>query len=301
MNAPTPPESRTGLRYDDLPRWHSTAGVGPRLTGRRAGERGPLIHFLHGNGFCGGVYWPCLRALASDHQLLLHDLEGHGESEAPAHFSGSDAIRARVPQVMDDLGLPAQGLIAMGHSYGGALSLQLVDRQPPRFRALILLDPILLPPAYYWGSRVATWLGRNPMANGARRRRSLWPSRDEARARLAGRGIYRGWTDDCLDHFIDHATRETPEGRALCCPTHLEAAIFEQPFPAWAAVSRLQLPTLLLYGDQSYPFFPGLIRRFRRKAPQVQIQAMPGGHCFMQEDPVATAEAVRRFLAQLPG
>jgi pimeloyl-ACP methyl ester carboxylesterase len=283
--------------YARLPRWHSTAGGGPRLTGRRAGERGPLIHFLHGNGFCGGVYWPCLRGLTTDHRLVLHDLEGHGESEAPPRFSGSRAIRARVPQVMDDLGLPQQGLIAMGHSYGGALSLQLVDRQPQRYRALILLDPILLPPLVHWGSRLATRLGRNSMANGARRRRTVWPSREEARARLAGRGIYRGWTDEALDHFIDHATRDTPEGRALCCPPHIEAAIFEQPFPAWGAVSRLKLPTLLLYGAQSYPFFTPLLRRLRRLAPQVQVQAMPGGHCFMQEDPAATTAAVRAFLA----
>jgi pimeloyl-ACP methyl ester carboxylesterase len=63
--------------------WQSQAGSGPTLRGRRVDNGRPLIHFLHGNGFCGGVYWPFLRGLLPDYALFCHDLEGHGASLAP--------------------------------------------------------------------------------------------------------------------------------------------------------------------------------------------------------------------------
>lgn len=285
--------------YHHLPRWTSTAGSGPTLRGRHAGDHGPWLHWLSGNGFCGGVYWPMLRGLAADHRLCLHDIEGQGESDAPPHFSGSRAILARVPAVMDDLGLPASGVIGMGHSYGGALTLRLADQQPQRFRALVLLDPILLPTPHWLGVKLASALGRNPIANAARRRRACWPDRAALQQRLAGRGIYRGWTEDAFHHFVEHASRDSAEGRVLCCPPAIEAAVFEQPFYPWVAVRRLAVPTLLLYGRDSYPFFPATIRRVRALAPQVQVQAMAGGHGFMLEDPAATTAAIARFLTSL--
>ncbi len=286
--------------YADLPRWSSTAGGGPPLQGRIAGQGGPWIHWLSGNGFCGGVYWPMLRPLARDHQLFLHDIEGQGDSGVPPRFRGSRTMLRRVPEVMDDCGLPAQGLIGMGHSYGGAMTLRLADRHPGRFRALVLLDPILLPTHLWLGLKLASALGRNPMAGAARRRRALWASRDDARSRLAGRGVYAGWTDEALDHFLDHATRDTPEGRALCCPPAIEAAIFEQPFYPWAAIRRLRIPTLVLIGRDSYPFFPQTARRIRALAPQVRIERMTGDHCFMQQHPADTTAAIRAFLTALP-
>ena len=72
--------------------WESRAGEGPVLRGRRVDGSGPTIHFLPGNGFCGGVYWPFLKRFAPDRSLFLHDIEGHGASDAPAHFSGIGPI-----------------------------------------------------------------------------------------------------------------------------------------------------------------------------------------------------------------
>lgn len=285
--------------YTDLPRWTSTAGGGPTLRGRHGGAGRDWIHWLSGNGFCGGVYWPMLSPLAEDHRLFLHDIEGQGDSDAPPRFRGSRAVLARVPTVMDEQGLPAQGIIGMGHSYGGALTLRLADRQPERFQALVLLDPILLPRRLWLGVKLASALGRNPMSNGARRRRAVWADRTEARQRLAGRGVYAGWTEEALDHFIDHATRDTPSGRALCCPPAIEAAIFEQPFYPWAAIRRLKIPTLVLVGADSYPFFPQTIRRIRALTPQVRIERVAGDHCFMQQNPTATSDAIRAFLKTL--
>ncbi|SEQ03600.1 Pimeloyl-ACP methyl ester carboxylesterase [Solimonas aquatica] len=277
--------------------WQSQTGDGPLLRGRRRDGAGPLLHFLHGNGLCGGVYWPMLRRLG-EHGLFCHDYEGHGASERPAQFSGTRALIRRIPQIIDEQ-IGAQPLIGIGHSFGGALSLRVAAAHPQRFRALVLLDPILLPPSAYFGLRLAATLRLNPMSRAARRRRAHWPTREAAYRHLHQRGIYRGWSDEAFAAFIEYAMREAADGGCeLSCPGALEGAIFDHPVYPWRALPKLRCPTLILYGQDSYGFMAGAMRRAAHSNPLLQVEALPGGHCFMLEDPETSAARIRAFLAQ---
>ncbi|QHS10198.1 alpha/beta fold hydrolase [Sinimarinibacterium sp. NLF-5-8] len=280
--------------------WHSQAGGGVTLRGRRIARADvPLIHFIHGNGFSGGTYWPLLHSFADRYALFCHDLEGHGQSDAPAHYSGTPAIIRRIAHVMDEQCGARAPIIGIGHSFGAAVTLGVAAAQPQRFSALVLLDPILLPRAHWLAVKAASAFSRNPMAQGARRRRSQWDSRDQVLEKLRGRGIYRGWQDDALACFVDYATRDTDDGRRqLCCPTEIEASIFEQPIYPWPMIRRLRTPTLLIHGQGSYAFFKPALKAIRRLNPGIQIEAVNGGHCFMQEDPEPTARLINGFLAR---
>lgn len=48
----------------------------------------PLIHFIHGNGFCARAYEPMLRALSKHFDLWLSDVQGHGDSDPGERFVG---------------------------------------------------------------------------------------------------------------------------------------------------------------------------------------------------------------------
>lgn len=240
-----------------------------------------------------------LRSLQAQHGLFTHDIEGHGESDAPEGFSGTRAILHRVPQVMRDQGLHEKGLIGIGHSYGGALTLAVAAAQPGLFKALVLLDPILLPAPAWWWFRHADRFGRNPMSNGARRRRDRWASRAEADQRLRGRGIYQGWAPEAFDAFLDYATRDEGDERVLCCPKNIEAAIFADPVYPWRALRKIDIPVLFVRGAQSYAFFPWTERILSRLKPEVEQRQLPGGHCFMQERPQAASQLVLDFLQGL--
>jgi pimeloyl-ACP methyl ester carboxylesterase len=277
--------------------WQSQAGSGPTLRGRRVDNGRPLIHFLHGNGFCGGVYWPFLRGLLPDYALFCHDLEGHGASDAPGRYSGTGAIIERVPQIIDEQCAAAAPMVGLGHSFGAAVTLAVAARRPDLFRALVLLDPILIPSPAWLGLKLAKVLGRNPMASAARRRRDRWASRDEALERLRGRGIYHGWREDALASFVDHATCDDGDARVLCCPRELEASIFENPVYPWRLIRGVSCPVLFLYGESSYPFLHAAARRARQLNPRVETRTVPGGHCFMQQDPERAAAEVRGFLS----
>jgi pimeloyl-ACP methyl ester carboxylesterase len=284
---------------DQTDAWSSSAGVGPTLRGRRSSGHGTAIHFLHGNGFCGGTYWPFLREVRQQRPLFCHDIEGHGASDAPTQFSGKSRIIARIPQIMAEQGLGGTPSIGIGHSFGAALTTRVAAANPGMFKALVLLDPIFLPPLTWLGLRLAASLGRNPISQAARRRRSRWASREEAVTKLRDRGIYQGWTEEALQCFIEYATRDDADGtRVLSCPTTLEAAIFDHPIYPWAALPQLDCPVLLLHGEQSYGFMAGAARKAARSNPRIERQAYRGGHCFMQEDPNGSAAVVREFLGR---
>ena len=289
-------------------RWESRAGEGPVLRGRRIDARGATIHFLPGNGFCGGVYWQFLRRFLPErgpppgspggYGLFLHDIEGHGESDAPPHFSGIGAIARRIPQVMQEQGLrDGRALVGMGHSFGAALTLKVAADNPGLFKALVLLDPIVFPTPVWLGVRALAALGLHPMVKAAQRRRREWPSRQECLDRLRGRGIYEGWTEESLADFVDSATRDEGGKRVLRCPPELEAEIYERPVYPWPSFKSLDIPILFLNGASSYPFFQPASRLAKRANPGVEVATVPGHHCFMLEDPADAHAAVAKFLA----
>lgn len=279
--------------------WEHRCDDGLVLRGRRAQGAGPTLHFLSGNGFCGGVYWPFLRQFVPDYGLFIHDIEGHGRSGAPAKFSGVDTTVQRIRAVAEAQGLGQAPLVGMGHSFGAALTLRLAAGNPGLFRGLVLLDPIMFPAPMWLGVRLLSAFGRHPFARGARNRRSAWPTREAALAHLRNRGIYAGWTEEAIECFADHAMEPRAGQHVLSCPPALEAEIFDRPLYVWRDLARVDCPVLFLRGAQSYPFFAAAERAARRVNPRVQTRSLPGGHCFMQQDPPAAQAAVREFLERL--
>ena len=55
-------------------------------------------------------------------------------------------------------------------------------------------------------------------------------------------------------------------------------------------------PTLVLRGENTYPFAARAVERWTRSNPVARREVLPGGHCFMQEDPDRAAGAVSAYL-----
>ena len=74
--------------------WSHSCSAGFTLRGWRSEPSGkPLLHFLHGNGFCGRAYEPMLRHLARDFDLWLCDVQGHGDSD---HAHGQEPFEVHM-------------------------------------------------------------------------------------------------------------------------------------------------------------------------------------------------------------
>ncbi|MEO4049154.1 alpha/beta hydrolase [Pseudomonas sp. CAU 1711] len=284
--------------------WTHPCSAGFTLSGWHSPPSGkPLLHFLHGNGFCGRTYEPMLALLAEHFDLWLCDVQGHGDSEHGGRFHGWNrsaelaveafaAGRARFGEV------PRH---ALGHSFGGVLTSLILARQPQLFERAVLLDPVLFTQTMMGAMALSELLGlhrRNVMAKKSAARRRHWPDRASAFALLRGRGIFRGWTDAALQAYVDHALKDAADGGVeLKCRPSREVDIFSSfPKRLWPALGKISTPTLLLHGDKTYPFVGQSARRLAGLNAAVSIEEVPGGHCFMQEDPADAAARVRAFL-----
>jgi pimeloyl-ACP methyl ester carboxylesterase len=284
--------------------WSYTTREGFTVRGWHSPPSGrPILHVLHGNGFCCRTYEPLLAALNYNFDLWLSDVQGHGDSEVGERFVGwnrnADIALEAFKHHRHLFGeVPA---LALGHSFGGVLTCLIMGSQQKLFSRAVLLDPVIFPPAMALAITMAEGLGlagQSPLAKAALKRRQHWPTRTEAADSLRGRGTYKGWQEAALQAFVQHALKDTPQGQvALKCPPEREAKIFgSAPTGLWTALRMVRTPTLLMHGQHTLDFIPKSAQEWVACNPAVLVRQVPGGHCFMQEHPESTALAVREFL-----
>ena len=283
--------------------WSHESSEGFTLRGWRSPASGrPVLHFLHGNGFCSLAYQPLLMHLGEHFDLWLSDVQGHGDSDHGGVFRGWNHSAALAVEAFE-AGRGEYGDVprfAVGHSFGGVLTGLVLAREPHLFQRAVLLDPVLFSRRMIGVMGAAALVGlhrRHALARKAATRRSHWPDREAALASLKGRGIFKGWADASLHAYVEHAIGECGEGVVLKCRPSREVEIFSSfPERMWTQMARIQTPTRILYGEHTYPFVPHSVQRLAALNRQVTAQQVPGGHCFMQEDPAAAAGQVVGFL-----
>ena len=289
----------------NLQSWSYTTSAQITLRGWHSIPSGkPVLHFLHGNGFCGRVYTPVLELLSADFDLWLCDIQGHGDSDAGTHFLGWNrnadlAVEAFQAQRAMFADVP---VYASAHSLGGVFTSLIMAKHPQLFRAAVLLDPVVFAPGLQAYMKVAEQLrftALNTLAKRTLARRSHWPDRQAAYASLTGRGTFKGWTADALRAYVEHGLRPADEGGVqLKCPPWLEAAIFSTAANnLWRELRKVQTPVLFLHGRSTYPFVTKSAALWPQRNSHVLAEQVEGGHCFMQQYPQATAQRVREFLS----
>ncbi|QXI36474.1 alpha/beta fold hydrolase [Pseudomonas xantholysinigenes] len=283
--------------------WSHECAEGFTLRGWRTPASGrPLLHFLHGNGFCSLAYEPMLLRLGAHFDLWLSDVQGHGDSDHGGAFRGWNRTAALALEAFQagrgEYG--AVACLAVGHSFGGVLTGLMLAAQPGLFQRAVLLDPVLFSRPMIGVMGAAALVGlhrRHALARKAATRRSHWPDREAARASLHGRGIFKGWHDAALQAYVEHAIGDCGEGVVLKCRPSREVEIFSSfPQRMWSQLASIQTPTQILHGEHTYPFVPHSARRLAELNRQVSVRQVAGGHCFMQEDPAAAAEQIVAFL-----
>ena len=283
--------------------WSHLCSEGFTLRGWRSPASGkPLLHFLHGNGFCCLAYEPMLMRLGEHFDLWLCDVQGHGDSDHGGAFRGWNRTAALAVEAFEE-GRGEYGEVpryAVGHSFGGVLTGLILASAPRLFERAVLLDPVLFSRRMIGMMGAAALVGlhrRHTLARKAASRRSHWPDREAALASLQGRGIFKGWKDAALHAYIEHAIGDCGEGVVLKCRPSREVEIFSSfPTRMWAHLAAIQAPTLVLHGEHTYPFVPHSAQRLATLNAQVQARQVAGGHCFMQEEPATAAQQVVDFL-----
>ncbi len=262
---------------------------------------GQPLHFAVANGFPPLTYTPLLQPLAARYRVVCLPPRAlwPGEQPPPALRDWS--------MLADDLlsGLRAYdltGVIAVGHSFGGVASLLAALAEPERFRALILLDPTILPPpamALMEQFVAQGSIQEFPLVQGALRRRRRFASVEAAFAYFSERSLFRDWPEAALRLYAQHGTRPAADGDGveLSWPPEWEAYYFSTLYTrTWEALPRLRgrLPTLVVRGQTSDTFLPEAAAQVKELLPEAAHVEVPDyGHLF----PLAAPEATRRVIA----
>lgn len=240
------------------------------------GGEGPPLLIAHATGFCTGPYRPMAATLARHFHVWSLDFRAHGDSTVPTGgdltWRGmADDVLAAVDTISDRRKADAApdpihanaapddassesapvvgitsggGVVAVGHSMGGAALLEAERRVPGTLRAAYVFEPIVVTEAF------VSMVGGNPLAEAARRRRATFTSRPDALARYASRpplGIFRA---DVLAAYVEHGFADTADGEVtLRCTPENEAAVFDAGGkPMIDTMGTVEIPTAVACG-----------------------------------------------------
>lgn len=250
-----------------------------------------LIHFAHGNGFPALCYKQMLNQLEKRFDYCYIDRIGHDPL-----FPVTENWHNLVAELINNVKMQAnQPVIAVGHSLGGVLSLLAAIEQPSLFKAVIMLDSPLIGRFKSNMIKLAKSLGvidRVTPAYRTKGRRSYWQNRDQLIRYLRSRDLFKTFTDECLDDYINYGLEYQEDGYYLRFDRHIEYQIYRTiPHILPDFEGKLLVPSALIYGDQSNVV--GQIDvRYMRKHFNIKCIKTKGTHLFPMEHPEVVANQI---------
>ena len=268
------------------------------------GSAGPPLHFLHANGYPPECYKPFLELLQTQYHVFGMLLRPLWKDSNP------NEIRSWKPFSQDLLQFLAQQpspVIGVGHSIGAIVTLRAALQDPTKFRALILLDPVLLVPSRMIGWNFFSTLGLadkvHPLIKGAKRRRRSFDDLETVFRGYRNRSIFRYMSNENLRLFIEGMTRPKTDGTyELVYSPEWESQIYRtslQDFDIWRNLSKLEVPTLFIRGAETDTFLENAARLVQRRQPKANIETLEQStHLLPLERPQEVFDIAQAFLKE---
>lgn len=148
--------SRCRLTIKQKCRWRPEWGSDDCDAAGRVWGSGPVLHLAHANGFPPGTYRPLAEALADRYRVIALPARPLWSDQRPESSPTWRPLADDLVRGMDELGLA--GVVGVGHSLGGVLTLWAANRRPDLFRCVVLIDPVIFPqPTCAWSARSVVW------------------------------------------------------------------------------------------------------------------------------------------------
>lgn len=242
------------------------------------------VYLSHATSFCAGV-WAPVQALLADIETVAWDHPGHGrgpELGLPVDW------RRFGEHVLE---VTALGGVGVGHSMGAAALAMAQVADAKRFRALVLIEPIIFPGPFQREERYE-------MAATAAKRKAVFESREAAADNFRGRQPFVGWDDSAFDAYIECGFLGDGPVRLACSP-ETEADIYRawRDHDTWDKLGSIEIPVLLMAGEHSDTVPPEVARQQAAQFLRAGVEIVPDtGHFLPMERPDVVAERVRRFV-----
>jgi pimeloyl-ACP methyl ester carboxylesterase len=257
----------------------------------------PTVLLVHATGMHGRCWDAVVERLPGAHVLSV-ELRGHGRSEKRPPYVW-DGMSRDIAELCARLGL--ERAVGVGHSMGGYCIAWTAAEDPTRFRAIVLVDPVILPP----DEEAARRAEPRDDAHFTARRRDRFASPDAMYERLRPREPYVRWRDDVLRAYCTHGVvRDEATGDyVLACPPAVESAVYLSRVGAdiYERAARIAAPATVLRGRREgaeprarydfsrSPTWPGLAAHMPHAK---DVYLADCSHFIPMEAPERVAEAI---------
>jgi pimeloyl-ACP methyl ester carboxylesterase len=256
------------------------AAPAARLHSFSAGA-GPVVACLHSSGSSSGQWRPLIESQLAAHRCVAFDFHGHGRS--PDFAGDAYALRSESDAVLRSLPPSREPVHLVGHSYGGAVALDLAVRHPGRFASVTVFEPVLFALLDRGSAEFAEITSVGDAIVRAARAGELGVASAAFIDYWNGAGSWRGLAAE-QQHRV--CARIVPVAR------HFEA-LFADPLPL-DRLRDLRVPTLVLVGERSQAPARAVSQRLG-VLPVVAVESLAGvGHM----GPVTHAEEVNARIAR---
>lgn len=268
------------------------------------GGGGETLYFLHANGYPPECYLPLLETFANSHHVLGMKLrplwEGH-ETEVMTDWQPlSDDLVHFLKQQND------AKAILVGHSLGAVVSLRAAIQEPGFFRALVLLDPVIFPPAVIYGWKFIKSLGLgyklHPFIPTAQKRRRAFENQEVVYRAYRQKKIFRFIDNHNLRIMIAGMVRPTDgRGYELSYSPEWEVQIYytgvSSDMDIWRGLPQVKIPIMIIRGSETNTFFSVTANRVKKMLPTVQVETISEAtHLVPLERPDIVSRIILDFL-----
>ena len=246
----------------------------------RAGE-GPPVLLLHGYvGDARGTWRRQIDGLSQDYTVIAWDAPGAGGSTDPPESFGLADYADCLAAFVNALGVVTPHVV--GLSFGGGLALELYRRHPSIPRSLVLAG------AY------AGWAGSLPPEAVEERLRQVLELSELPPDRFVRTVLPTMFsasaTAEAVEAFAANASEFHPAGLRVMARSFAEADLRD-------VLPRIDVPTLLLYGDEDIRAPLTVADDLHSAIPGSKLVIMPGvGHASSVEAAELFNSEIRRFL-----
>lgn len=244
---------------------------------RRSGAGTPLV-LVH--GFLGGsAQWEAeIAAFSKSYDVIAPDLPGFGEA---AKLLGCDRIEAMADYVIDLLDqLEITSFKLLGHSMGGMIAQTIAAKIPGRIDRLVLY-------------------GTGPLGAMPNRFETI----EQSRQRLSADGVEKTIRRIGATWLLDgeKAPGMPVLARIGDCASKQAALRAFDAMENWdgrAQLEKLQMPTLVLWGDTDRSYHWSQVENLWRNLPNVSLAVIPGtSHAAHLEKPTLVHNVLQDFLS----
>jgi len=269
------------------------------------GGVGPVAHFAHANGYPPECYHPLLEKMAKGLSLFTMYQRPLWPGSEPSEISSWKPLTRDFLDFLDER--KSESIIAIGHSLGGTVSLRAALQQPARFRALILLDPVLFPPhmTRIWQLVRAFKLEYrlHPFIRNSSRRRRIFASREILFELYRRKPVFRYFSDESLQAVIAGMTLEKDGRYELAQSPEWESRIYVtatwQDLDIWRNLSHLKIPLLIIRGAETDTFWERTARLVQKRLPSAKVITIARAtHLVPLEQPDVVSQRIFDFLEE---